>query len=215
MVQDQRNITDRQTDHQHHCPGVISVHLCSQLHFHLNVINLLLASQGASIHTLTWISPRLTDTASPRGIHESLAFLILHSFLLSSFFFRTTASGRFSPRVSSLSLTCLRDIRLSPLSDRQVLAMSDGVICYKCAKHDWSEKCHPRWWRILERWGWRREVHFHSSQVLTDGPSSHFPSFYTTSLSSIMLYRLIYSPLEVGAYHRLRKQAVLWVLDQS
>lgn len=54
------------------------------------------------------------------------------------------------------------------LSDRQVLAMSDGVICHKCTKHDWSEKCHPR------------EVHFHSSQILTHGPTSHFPSFYTS-----------------------------------
>lgn len=37
--------------------------------------------------TLTWISPRLTDTDSPRGIHKSLAFLILYSFpsLLFSF----------------------------------------------------------------------------------------------------------------------------------
>lgn len=41
---------------QHHCPdlitGVISVHLCGQLHFHLNPINLLLASQGAVAYTL-------------------------------------------------------------------------------------------------------------------------------------------------------------------
>lgn len=47
----------------------MSVHLCNQLHFHLNFINLLPASQGDSIRTLTWISPRLTDAASPLGIH--------------------------------------------------------------------------------------------------------------------------------------------------
>lgn len=189
-----------------------SLHLCSQLRFHLNFINLLLASQGAGAHTLTWISPRLTDTASPPGNWRVPGFSHPSLFSLSHLFFRTTASGLVSTLYPSLSLTCLSDIRPPPLSGGQVLAMSDGVICHECAKHDWSERCHPRRWRTPERWGWRRDVHFHPAQALTDGPSSQFPSFYTLSLSSLMLcilYRLMYSPLEVGAYHHLREQHVL------
>lgn len=87
--------------------------------------------------------------------------------------------------------------------------MSDGVIRNKCAKHDWWEKCHPRRWKMFKCWGWRGEVRSHSSQLLTDGPSSHFPSFCTMSLSSLMLYilhRLIYSLHEADAYQLLRKQ---------
>lgn len=77
----------------------------TKLHFHLNFINLLLPSEGDSTHTLTWISPRLTDTAAPRGIHteESLAFLILHSFFFASspLSIGTTASGWFPPQTHS------------------------------------------------------------------------------------------------------------------
>lgn len=65
-----------------------------------------------------------------------------------------------------------------PLSDGQVLAASDGVICHKCAKTwligEMSSKVveNSRAPRIE-----KRGPHFHSSRVLTDGPSSHFPSF--------------------------------------
>lgn len=84
----------------HPCCICPLVHLV-ELNFHLNFITLLLASQGDSVHTLTWITPRLTDTTLPKGIHVQRSSWLFSSFTLSFFyllFFHTTASGRFSPQ---------------------------------------------------------------------------------------------------------------------
>lgn len=83
-------------------------------------------------HTLTWISLTLTDTTSPLGlcVQRSPIRLCPPWFFSASFALVTHLSARYLA---------------FPLSRRQVLEMSDGVICHKCPKHAWSERYHPRW----------------------------------------------------------------------
>ena len=117
--------------------------------------------------------------------------------------------GFFSP--SSAVVTHLSARRRPPplLSDGQVLAASDGVICHKCAK-TWligemsSEVVENSTAPRIEK---RAPISIHLKywQMV---PVLIFHLFYTASLSSFMFYiirRLIYSPLEVSAYCHLRK----------
>lgn len=121
---------------------------------HLNSILPLQPSQRAHTHThtLTWISLTLTDTTSPLGlcVQRSPIRRCPPWFFSASFALVTHLSARYLA---------------FPLSRRQVLEMSGGVICHKCPKHAWSERYHPRWNAC-------------SPRVLTDVLGTRFPSLY-------------------------------------
>lgn len=150
-----------------------------------------------SIHHLTRISPWFTDTTSPQRIRvEKTSFF--------SLLFPPLLRLLLSPELVLVTHLSARH-QASLLSDRQVLPMSDGVICYKCTKHGWSENCHPR---VLENTGEPRTEGRGPSPFITSTDrlsqfSFSFFLYYVPQLINApqIIYGLIYSPLRGNAYH--------------